>query len=145
MIGDILTHIMNCSIKSGTLIDDWRRARVIPLYKAGERFLLNNYRPVSVLPIISKFFERHIYNCFMNILDDAILSMKNSQGFDLIYKHSCETAFLSIIEWLRNIDNGKLSGVLFVDLSKAFNTVNHHEQLNKLLSFGICKNALNWF
>lgn len=70
--------------------------------------------------------------------------MKNSQGFRP--KHSCETALHSIIEkWLHNIDNSNLPGVLFADLSKAFDTVNHQVLLHKLLSFGICNKTLNWF
>ena len=144
VIGDILTHIMNCSIKSGVFIDEWKDARVTPLYKSGEIFLVNNYRPVSVLPILSKIIERHIHNHFYEYLMHNNLITENQSGFRP--KHSCETALHSIIEkWLHNIDNGKLTGVLFVDLSKAFDTVNHHVLLHKLLSFGICENSYNWF
>ena len=61
-------------------------------------------------------------------------------------RHSCETALHNIIDkWLCKIDAGKLTGVLFIDLSKAFDTVNHDVLLKKLLSFGICQNTFNWF
>lgn len=60
-----------------------KRARVTPLYIACEEFLLKNYRSVYVLSIISKIIESHVTTVFMNILDDAISSMKNSQGLDL--------------------------------------------------------------
>ena len=61
-------------------------------------------------------------------------------------KHSCETALHNIIDkWLENIDKGKLTGVIFIDLSKAFDTVNHDVLLHKLLSFGICENTFKWF
>lgn len=83
MIGDTLTHIMNCSIQSVMFFEDWKREGVTPLYKAGEEFLLNNYRPVSVLPIISKIMKGIFTSVFMNILHDAISSMKNSQGLHL--------------------------------------------------------------
>lgn len=59
-------------------IDEWKRAGVTPLYKAGEEFLLNNYRPVSVLPIVSKMFTID----FMSTLDDEISSVENSQGLE---------------------------------------------------------------
>lgn len=59
-------------------IDEWKRAGVTPLYKAGEEVLLNNYRPVSVLPVLSIIIEGMFTIVFMSILDDAISSMKNS-------------------------------------------------------------------
>lgn len=71
--------------------------------------------------------------------------MKNSQGLDLsIHARLPSTAFF-LKKWLRNIYNGKLTCVLFVDLSKAFDTINHHVLLHKLLSFGKCNNTVNWF
>lgn len=69
---------------------------------------------------------------------------ENSQGLDLsIHARLPSTAFFK--KWLRNIYNGKLTCVLFVDLSKAFDTINHNVLLHKLLSFGICNNTVNWF
>jgi hypothetical protein len=70
----------------------------------------------------------------------------NEHQSDFRPKHSCETVLHSIIDsWLSNIDSGKLTGVVFIDLSKAFDTVNHEVLLHKLLSFGICQNCLKWF
>lgn len=67
---------MNCSIKSGIFIDDWKRARVTPLYKAGEDFLHNNYRLVLFYLSLAKLMKGMFTTVFMNILDNAISSMK---------------------------------------------------------------------
>ena len=136
--------MMNFSIKAGDVATEWKKARVTPLYKSGDAFLVNNYRPVSVLPVISKIIERHVFNSFYDYLNSNHLLTEHQSGFRP--KHSCETALHNIIDnWLCNIDAGKLTGVLFIDLSKAFDTVNHDVLLKKLLSFGICQNTFNWF
>ena len=123
-IADILTFFKNCSIRSAVFIDEWEEARVTPLIKSGECFHLTNYRPVSVLPVVGKIIERHVHNSFYEYLNENNLINKRQSGFR--EKHSCETALHSIIEnWLHNIDSGNLTGVLFIDLSKAFDTVNH--------------------
>lgn len=111
------------------------------------KFLINNYRPVSVLPIISKSIERHVHNCFYEYLRRCNLINEKQSGYKP--KNSRETALHSIIEkWLRNIDNGLLTGFIhFVDLRKAFDMVNHHVHvlLQKLRLFGMCQNIYYWF
>jgi retron-type reverse transcriptase len=88
--------------------------------------------------------ERHVFNTFYDYLNANKFLSQHQSGFRL--KHSCETALHNIIgNWLENIDKGKLTGVLFIDLSKIFDTVNHHVQMHKLLSFGICENTFKWF
>ena len=64
-----LAHIINLSISNGIVPDEMKIARVIPLYKSGDRELIVNYRPVSILPSFSKFFERVIYNRLLNYID----------------------------------------------------------------------------
>ena len=99
---------------------------------------------MSVLPIVSKIIERHVFNAFYEYLSENGLITKCQSGFRP--KHSCETALNGLIDrWLEHIDKGKLTGVLFIDLSKAFDTVNHHVLLHKLLSFGICEKTFLWF
>jgi hypothetical protein len=88
--------------------------------------------------------ERHVFNTFYDYLNANKLLSEHQSGFRP--KHSCETAVHNIIDnWLENIDKGKLTGVLFIDLSKAFDTVNHHVLMHRLLSFGICENTFKWF
>ena len=115
-----------------------------PLFKSGDEHVVNNYRPVSVLPIVSKIIERHVFNSFYEYLSENSLITKCQSGFRP--KHSCETALNELIDrWLKHIDEGKLTGVLFIDLSKAFDTVNHDVLLHKLLSFDICDKTFLWF
>lgn len=144
MIAEILTFLLNMSLKSCEVASDWKKARVTPLFKSGENFIVNNDRTVSVLPIVSKIIERHAFNSFYEYLNTNNLLTEHQSGFR--HKHSCETALHNIIDkWLNNIDDGKLTGVLFIDLSKAFDTVNHQVLLHKHLSFGICNNSFKWF
>lgn len=141
-IGDILNFIFNESISSCKFVDAWKRARVVPLYKAGDEHLVNNYRPVSILPVISKIIERHVFNSCYEYLSMNNLINKSQSGFRP--SHSCETALNCLTDkWFKNMDDGKLTGVLFIDLRKAFDTVNYNVLLHKLASFGICQNTFN--
>jgi hypothetical protein len=117
---------LNFSIETNNFENDWKRVKISPIFKTRDEHMVNNYRPVSVLPIISKIIEKHVFNSFDEYLSENHLIITSSQsGFRP--KHSCETALNCLIDrWLKNIDQGKLTGVLFIDLSKAFDTVNHN-------------------
>ena len=103
-----LTHILNLSITHGIVSDELKIARVIPIFKSGDKALFSNYRPISVLPCFSKFLERIIYNRIMNYLNDSDVLCDNQYGFrknrspslaliDLCDKIS--SAFLDPILW----------------------------------------------
>ena len=103
-----LTHIVNLSITHGIVPDELKIARVIPIFKSGDKALFSNYRPISVLPCFSKFLERIIYNRIMNYLNDSDVLCDNQYGFrknrspslaliDLCDKIS--SAFLDPILW----------------------------------------------
>jgi retron-type reverse transcriptase len=129
-VGRILHFIFNQSISSGTFVDAWKRARVVPLYKAGDENLVNNYRPVSILPIVSKIIERHVFNFFYEYLSTNKLVTDSQSGFRP--SHSCKTALNGLTDkWFKNMDDGKLTGVVFIDLRKTFDTVNHTVLLHK--------------
>lgn len=144
VIVNALTFVLNFSIETNDFVNEWKSARVTPIFKSGDNHIVNNYRPVSVLPIVSKIIERHVFNAFYDYLSNNKLITNCQSGFRP--KHSCETALNSLVDrWLKHIDDGKLTGVLFIDLSKAFDTVNHNVLLYKLKAFGICENSLLWF
>ena len=76
IIAPSLTYIFNLSISTGVFVDDWKDARVIPIYKEGDRRNLGYYRPISILPIVSKVFENEIFKQFYKHLNDNMLVSK---------------------------------------------------------------------
>ena len=112
-----LTHIINLSITTGIFLDEWKLVRVSPIYKEGAKSDPNNYRPISVLPVISKLIERVVFDQFYEYLIVHDLLADTQSGFRP--RHSTQTALLEATnEWYLNIDNGLINGVLFLDLKK---------------------------
>jgi hypothetical protein len=131
-------------ISKGVFPTEWKRARVTPVFKAGDPHSVNNYRPISILSCVSKILERHVHDTFYKFLAGNQLLSDCQFGFRP--NHSTETALISAIDnWHQNMNNGKLTGVLFIDLRKAFDTVNHKVLLHKLRSFGVSDLALSFF
>jgi len=97
---------------------------VIPIYKSGPKSDPNNYRPISILPTISKIIERHVATQLFDYLKQHNLLYANQSGFREY--HLCCTALLKLIDlWLTDIDDGKCIGTLLLDLKKAFDLVDH--------------------
>ena len=145
LIAPSLTAIFNMSLKSGIYIDEWEMAWVIPIYKFENRSKCENYRPISILPIISKVFEREVINQIYKYLNENSLISKFQSGFRP--KYGTDSALVPICDqWLTDMDNGKLNGVVFLDICKAFDSINHEILLRKLKDqFGIHSIELKWF
>ena len=95
-----------------------------PLHKSGPCDDVNNYRPISVLPVLSKILEKHVHFSLINYLNKYNLLHPTQSGFRSA--HSCETALVNMIDrWLNSLDNGQLVGVVLVDFKKAFDLVDH--------------------
>ncbi len=141
-----LTHIINTSLLTGIFPTAFKQARVTPLLKKPtlNTSLLENYRPVSLLPFIAKTLERVVFNqVSLFISQNNKLDAKQS-GFRS--GHSTETALLSVTEALRIAKaDSKSSVLILLDLSAAFDTVNHQILLSTLSSLDITGIPLRWF
>ena len=144
IISKPLTRIINLSLSSGIVPKQLKLARIIPLFKSGDQDLYANYRPVSVLPIFSKFLEKVVYKRLYNFLIKYNILFDNQYGFRK--NHSTALALLHLYDTLANaIDNKEYTMGVFIDLSKAFDTVNHEILLAKLQHYGIRGTPLKWF
>ena len=139
-----LAFIINKYLSSGIVPDLWKISKVTPLYKSDSKSDFSNYRPISVLPCLSKVLEQVVHRQLSNYLEKHYL-LKSSQ-FGFRPRRSTELACNLLVDDIRkNIDNGLLTGVIYLDLSKAFDTVSHSYLLSKLPSYGINGNEFTWF
>ena len=105
---------------------------------------MGNYRPISVLPTLARIFEKLVYDRLANYLERNKYLTKYQSGFRKF--HSTVTAMLrNSDDWLLNIDKGWLNGVIFFDLKKAFDTIDHDILLVKLSKYEVLENELKWF
>ena len=144
VISGPLCKLINRSLETGVVPSEWKIAKINPLHKKGDVTLANNYRPISVLPILSKVLEKVVHNQLTDYLEENKLLCPRQFGFRK--KHSTELATSLLIDDMRKeVDCGKLVGVVFIDLSKAFDTLDHALLLDKIASYGIASNEIEWF
>ena len=131
IIAPSLTAIFNLSRHTGVFISDWKLARVQPIHKSEDRTKCENYSPISVLPVVSKVFEKEIFRQLHDYLStDSLLSTFQS-GFRP--KHPALTLLLQMCDkWLENIDDGKITGLISMDIKKAFDSISHQILLSKM-------------
>ena len=131
-----ITFLVNQMIHTRTYPQQLKIAKVTPIFKANDKEQFSNYRPISLLPSISKIFESVIYQQLMKyLLENKLLS---SQQYGFRANHSTELAALNLIDRLTyDLDNGKIPTNIYIDLSKAFDTLQHETLLNKLAYYGV--------
>ena len=126
-----LTNIINTSIKNQSFPPQWKSALVYPLHKSGPISVCSNYRPISILPAASKVFELYIADILRHHLEYNSLLYPLQSGFRC--GHSTQSLLLYLTDsWYKSLDNNQLVGVVFLDISKAFDTINHDLLLHKL-------------
>ena len=138
-----ISHIINLSLTTSTVPTIWKSAKINPAFKSGNPDLVENYRPISILPTLSKLLERTVHDQLYSFLERNSL-LSNSQ-FGFRKRRSTKMAATLLCDSVRKgFENGLLVGCLFLDLSKAFDTMGHSIILEKLLLHDVCGPELVW-
>ena len=142
-ITPVLTHIINLSIAQQTFPSLWKKAKVIPLHKKEEVLYPKNYRPVSLLSVLSKVMERCVFVQMVNYLEENDLLHPSHHGFRA--KHSTLSALIQMFDtWIEAFEDDEVSAVIMLDMSAAFDVVDHGILLSKLELYGFEESALSW-
>ena len=143
IIAPMLSDIFNLSIMTSSFPDELTIRKAVAVHKASDKEDPNNYRPIAILPTIARFFEKLIYGELYNYFIEK--NLLGNKQFDFRSRHSNALALgKSVDHWLMNIDNGKMNSVVFLDIKKAFDTVNH-QILLQLSCHGIKDQELMFF
>ena len=142
-IAPSIAKLFNQSITSGKFPNLWKRARVIPIPKSTDIHSPSGYRPISLLPALSKLLEKHIHSNILEHLDNNALISDCQWCFQA--KKSTVTALLSVTQdWLTALDERKDIHCTFFDLQKAFDKVPHRRLMAKLEQLQLNKPLLKW-
>jgi exonuclease III len=145
IIAPQLTYMFNLSIKLSKVIDEWKIARVTPIYKGkGDVLDPGNFRPISVVCHIGKLLERQVYRQLIIYCKEHNFISSDQSAY--LENHSTQTSLHRVVDdWLEAMNEGQLVGACFLDISKCFDTIDHKFLLKKLDYYGIRNAELNWF
>ena len=139
-----ITHIINLSISTQCFPEIWKISKIIPLHKKDELVEPSNYRPVSLLSAVSKILERAIYMQLVHYFETENLLNSSHHGFR--QNHNTTTALIEMIDrWAEKFDKGEISAVLMLNMSAAFDLVNHDLLCKKLEIYGANRGSVTWF
>ena len=131
-------------LKQSTFPSDCKTAKLKLLFKKGSKTEAKNYRPISLLPIISKIIERVIHDQTQCFLDEKNIIFRYQSGFRKNYSTNLCLSYLSD-KILKGFDSGLFTGMVLIDIRKAFDTINHDILLNKMYCFGFSEEVVSWF
>ncbi len=143
--GDLLCELMNLYFSTGIVPDDWKIARVSPVYKGdGDTLNESNYRPISVIGHIVKLVESEVKDQLLIYLSDNSLITEDQSAY--LKQHSTTTCLQRVIgDWQEMIDDGDIIGACFLDISKCFDSIPHDILKLKLKKYGIDGAEHKWF
>ena len=137
-----ITYVLNLCIENGYWPTHLKKAEIIPIFKEGDKHLMTNYRPISLISNIAKIFEKVVYSRLANFIHQNKILADNQFGF--VEKRGTNDALLKVTELIyESIDQSKPTIATFLDLKKAFDTVNHDILIRRLSSYGVRGLALN--
>ena len=138
--GRLLTRFINHSLTFGIFPELWKYAVVTPIQKSKDNFELTNFRPISVLPVLSKVLERVAHDQLVSHLLKFYLSDRQS---DFHPQHSTQDVLVHVTNyWRKAIDESKFTAAAFLDVSEAFDCVDHDILLSKLACYGVLDDSL---
>ncbi len=142
-IAPTLCKLFNASIRNGEFPVPWKLARVVPIPKAGNQASLSNYRPISILPTVSKLLEKHIKSLLVEHFSEEAPITPRQWGF--MNSRSAQSALIQVIDdWCKSIDNNHEVAVVFFDVRKAFDSVPHVCLLELLYSLNVNEFLIRW-
>ena len=140
----LLCHIFNTSLMEGSFPDRMKVAEIIPLYKSKEMDNMINYRPISLLITLSKLLEKIMYQRLYSYLECNNILYNSQYGFHS--RRSCEQAITELVGYiLQSKNRNEHCAGIFLNLSKAFDTLDHSILLQKLERYGTRGTAQDWF
>lgn len=148
IVKDCLLHplqtIFNLSFETGVVPNKFKIANVIPIFKSGSELSVNNYRPISLLSVFSRILEKLMFSRLLQFCDNNRILYTKQFGFRK--NHTTLHSIISITDLIQKaIDVGTYSCGIYLDLSKAFDVVNHKILLKKLYHYGLRDNVYDWF
>ena len=139
-----VTYMMNISIKSGIFPSAWKKGLVIPIPKGGNQSQVQNYRPISLLPLPGKIAEKLVHKQLMVYIEDGSIIDESQHGFRR--GHSCIHSIAQLTDYVsKKMDAGLPTIAAFVDFRKAFDCVQHPILLEKLGQLGVHQSMIKWF
>ncbi|CAB4024728.1 Hypothetical predicted protein [Paramuricea clavata] len=146
IVAPSLTQIFNKTISTSIFPTDWKLARVTPIFKKGKKDDMNNYRLISAISVVAKIFEKYTFEQLYEYLNNNMYNLISTSQSGFRSLHSTLTVLIEATDnWSINIDKGLLNGVIFIDIKKAFDTIDHTILLRKLRIYGVDENGIKFF